>query len=661
MKTLSIYNRLIIYFLTVSLVPLIGFGVLYHLQVNRITRGNFLDTMSLIAVESAYHVERDLELRRREVLAWADLLPMQGGGDDEAGAQRVDRALDRLVAAYPMYDLLLLVDESHKVLAANRHDREGQPIAVDRVLGNYVSNGPWFVEASSKGFFLSEVRRSNVVGKVYGSSVQSVSLTAPIRREGGRAGFLLAYLNWSYVQEILSIAQASHAEDIAGSVYMLHVGTSRFLAHPNADLHGESYPLKVDLQEVLKLNPTGVLHLDWPQAKTISYAQVRGDSAIGQLPWVVCVEVPDEVIFRQARLLRVMFLLLTVFSALGIIIIVYFISRRFSVPLLQLVSGAQEIAAGNMDVEIPVESVDELGVLANTFNQMLDSLRERDEQLRLTNQQLEEANRLKSEFLANVSHELRTPMNSIIGFTTLVLQRAGDRLPELQQQNLGKVRKNALRLLRLLNSILDLSKIESGGMDVVVEEFMLSDMLAGCLHTISPLLEGRRIETTMDIPPTSLRVYTDRQKVQQILINLLGNAAKFTEEGYIRCGYEVSSEPLLVGEVAPGPWVRIWVEDSGIGIHERDLKYIFAEFRQVDGSPSRKYAGTGLGLSISKKLAKLLGGDILVRSELGFGSTMTLVIPAQHLSAQPLVRDETAHPMPTVRPAEDHTEKGKAE
>lgn len=654
MKTLSIYNKLIIYFLAISLLPFIGFGFLAYHQINQVNSVHSLRTLNLIAVESAFKVQKDLDARETELRSWSGFWSIRqallGGPADVA---RAVGEIDRLIAGYPMYDLLLLIDNDHRVAAANTRDRDGQELATADLVGSYLSGGPWFEEAGKHGLYMSGFRRSNVVADVYRSRGEGLVLSVPVRGESGDiVGFLVGYIAWSDVQGTLDVEQSAYAGETGGVLFMLNVETGRFVAHPNPRLYGESYPTKEDFAAVVRARPAGILHVDWPEEKTIGYAKVGSDGVGARPPWVVCLEVADEVIYRQTRLLRSLFVWLTLCAALMIIVAVYFISRRFSEPLLQLVQGAQAIAAGNMDVEMPVKSVDELGILANTFNQMSDSLRQRDEQLRLTNAQLEEANRLKSEFLANVSHELRTPMNSIIGFTTLVLQRAGDQLPELQRQNLGKVRRNALHLLKLLNSILDLAKIESGGMDVIVEEFPLRGLVDYCLQTIAPLIEARPLTLSHDVDMPDVAMFTDRLKLQQILINLLGNAAKFTEDGYIRVGVETVSDPGLPDsdDLDVGPWMRLWVEDSGIGIHERDAAAIFSEFRQVDGSPSRRYGGTGLGLSISKKLAKLLGGDILVQSEPGFGSTFTVVIPVRHKMAQPLVRDEYTHEMPGETP-----------
>ncbi|NLH50077.1 MAG: HAMP domain-containing protein [Myxococcales bacterium] len=658
MKTLSIYNKLIIYFLLVSLLPLIGLGYLSYHQLNGVIRENSLRLLSLIAVETAYKIEEMIRSRRAEIQAWSRLPMFIEALDKKAAAKRpeINAIFDQWMAYYPMYSLLLLVDADHRVFAVNSVTAQGQPLSTGNLIGNQISEGPWFSEAAQTGFYMSGFRHSSLLSHIMGNQGNSMSLSMPIRDAADNiCGYFIAYLNWNYVQDILDVAQAAHAQDLAGLLFMLDLDSNRFIAHRNPKLYGEPYPLRVDLKSTVERNPAGILNVDWPEPKTIGYAQVSGMRAGESQPWVVVVEAPDEVIYRQAKFLRVLFMTLTILAVLAIIIIVYFISRRFSDPLLQLVNGAQAIAAGNMNVEMPVKSVDEIGILANTFNQMSDALRERDEELRRTNQQLEEANRLKSEFLANVSHELRTPMNSILGFTTLVLQRTGDSLPEQQRNNLIKVRKNTLQLLKLLNSILDLSKIEAGSMDVAVEEFSLASLMDGCHHTILPLLEGRPIELSAAASDRSLVLYTDRNKLQQIIINLLGNAAKFTEKGYLRTGYVVVNDPGFSGaEKGPGPWVRIWVEDSGIGVHEKDLENIFNEFRQVDGSPSRKYGGTGLGLSISKKLAKLLGGDILVKSELGFGSTFTVVIPVRHEMAQPLVRNEYEHPLPPARAVEDN-------
>ncbi len=232
------------------------------------------------------------------------------------------------------------------------------------------------------------------------------------------------------------------------------------------------------------------------------------------------------------------------------------------------------------------------------------------------NAQLEAANRHKSQFLANVSHELRTPLNSIIGFTRIVLRRTEGKIEPLQKENLQKVLVSSDHLLNLINELLDLAKIEAGRMEVFAETFKLDEILRVATTTVEPLLRNGNVklvtEIASDIPPMK----TDRDKLKQCVLNLLSNAVKFTERGEIKVAAWRDNGAL-----------KLTVSDSGIGMNQEALRYIFDEFRQADMSSTRKYGGTGLGLAIVKKYINLMGGDIVVESEEGKGSKFTITLP----------------------------------
>jgi signal transduction histidine kinase len=232
------------------------------------------------------------------------------------------------------------------------------------------------------------------------------------------------------------------------------------------------------------------------------------------------------------------------------------------------------------------------------------------------NEQLETANRHKSQFLANVSHELRTPLNSIIGFTRIVLRRTGTQIPDLQKENLQKVLVSSEHLLSLINELLDLAKIESGRMEVYAETFQLNDVVRMATSTVEPMLKDGRVRLVTEIAPDIPPLKTDRDKLKQAVLNLLSNAAKFTEKGEIK-----------VAAWQEDGNVKLTVSDTGIGMKQEALNYIFDEFRQADMSSTRRYGGTGLGLAIVKRFINLMGGDIGVESEVGKGSKFTITLP----------------------------------
>jgi signal transduction histidine kinase/DNA-binding response OmpR family regulator len=245
-------------------------------------------------------------------------------------------------------------------------------------------------------------------------------------------------------------------------------------------------------------------------------------------------------------------------------------------------------------------------------------LEEKNQALEEAGRQIHEANRLKSEFLANMSHELRTPMNAIVGFSKIVHRRTKDQLPAKQVENLEKVLQSSEILMSLINDILDLSKIEVGRLEIAPTSFSLPQLARSCAEEVAPLL-GKGVETQVYCAADIDAIYSDQNRVRQILTNLLSNAAKFTEKGSI-C--------ISVRSLGKG-WIEIEVADSGIGISPQTQALVFEEFRQADGSTTRKYGGTGLGLSITRKLCQLLGGSIRMESEEGKGSTFRVSLPIE--------------------------------
>jgi len=332
--------------------------------------------------------------------------------------------------------------------------------------------------------------------------------------------------------------------------------------------------------------------------------------------------------------------LIVVFLFLSTLVI-YVFSRRITRPIKQLTDQATKIADGHLDQTIPVDSRDEIGQLAISFNDMTQALKgninekelalaqlrelnqtlehrihQRTAKIEAINLELQDATRHKSQFLANVNHEFRTPVSAIIGYSRLMLRETEGQMSQLQRDNLKDLLHNAEHLLNMTNSLLDLAKIEAGRLEVRVEPVQINTLIDELLTMVTSMVHQDRVRVIRDIAPDIPTLNSDSDKLRQIILNLLSNAAKFTEEGEIKVSASRSNGSLTLS-----------VSDTGIGIREEELQYIFDEFRQGDMSNGRKYTGTGLGLAIAKKFANLLGGDITVESEVGKGSTFTVTLP----------------------------------
>ncbi|WP_342305516.1 ATP-binding protein [Methanolobus sp. ZRKC5] len=229
----------------------------------------------------------------------------------------------------------------------------------------------------------------------------------------------------------------------------------------------------------------------------------------------------------------------------------------------------------------------------------------------------EEANRIKSEFLATMSHELRTPLNAVIGYSDLLLEESFGVLGSQQKKSLNHISNSGRHLLKLINDILDISKVESGKMELYYEDFFASEMFMTVLNIISPLARKKNIKLESSIVPDNLLVNADKIRFKQILFNLASNAVKFTSDG----------GSVLLKAHKRDDIMKFSVIDTGIGISSDDVGRLFLPFQQIDSTISREYDGTGLGLSLVKKFVEMHGGMVSVESEPGQGSNFSFSIP----------------------------------
>jgi PAS domain S-box-containing protein len=247
-------------------------------------------------------------------------------------------------------------------------------------------------------------------------------------------------------------------------------------------------------------------------------------------------------------------------------------------------------------------------------------LAEQNELLRRQHIALEQASALKSQFLANMSHEFRTPLNAILGYTHMLLNGVSGAISDQQRKSLTRIDSNSRHLLALINDILDITRIEAGRMPLNLSTFDVSDLVNEVMSELEPIIRRSTLKVAAKMARNLRPLKSDRQKVKQVVLNLLSNALKFTPAGVVTIAASYDDKKR---------WIAIAVRDTGVGIAPADQAKVFEDFRQLDSSPTRGYGGTGLGLSICRRLAQMLGGSIELISELNEGSTFILKLPAR--------------------------------
>ena len=311
----------------------------------------------------------------------------------------------------------------------------------------------------------------------------------------------------------------------------------------------------------------------------------------------------------------------------------FVISWAFILPVRAADAFLSDVAAGKFAGVVEVPNRDEFGALATRLNETARELARLDAEQRLTadtlralNLKLEQASQAKSEFLANMSHELRTPLNAILGYTEMMVDGLYGDLPAKAQGVLERVQANGRHLLGLINDVLDLSKIEAGQLVLALNDYSLKDVVHGVYGAVETLAASKNLAFKVELAPNLPAGRGDERRLTQVLLNLVGNAIKFTDQGGI----------TIKASAVDGAY-NLAVRDTGPGISEADQHKLFQEFQQADSSITKSKGGTGLGLAISKRIIEMHGGRIWVESRPGQGSTFSLTLPikVEHQARQP--------------------------
>jgi signal transduction histidine kinase len=368
-------------------------------------------------------------------------------------------------------------------------------------------------------------------------------------------------------------------------------------------------------------------------ASTGTYKNVYGrwvlaaHAAVSDVGWTVMVERPlteayGPLIASLARTAGI--LLVACLTAVGAAAL---LGRRVLNPIEELRRGAARLEAGDLETALTVKTGDEFEELAEDFNRMAAKLKDsyadlekkveiRTRQLEEKSRQLELESRHKSQFLANMSHELRTPLNAILGYTELIVDGVYGQPSEQMQSVLQRVDINGRHLLGLINDVLDLSKIEAGQLTLSLTDYSLNDVVQSVFTGVEALAAEKGLGFRTDVAPDLPRGRGDERRIAQVLLNLTGNAIKFTDVGEVTIKASAHNGSFTIA-----------VRDTGPGVDAADQARIFGEFQQVDGSSTRQKGGSGLGLSIAKRIVELHGGRIWVESHRGAGSTFSFTLP----------------------------------
>ncbi|WP_346290489.1 ATP-binding protein [Sphaerothrix gracilis] len=497
----------------------------------------------------------------------------------------------------------------------------------------------WSRSATANDFFLTAIPTAAATTLPAEQARLTTIIAVPVYAPTGQLRYTL-----SLQAQLIQLQNAAPRSLIGYTVVVDDTG--QILVHPDPEQRGKNIDQVGDADRLnsivgnVQAGNREALHLFDFQADSDEWiAGYSGlEVAVGPSDrrlWTVLAVTPLDYSLQALKDIRQILFLLTLGLLFANALLALYMARRLSLPIEHLSCHAQQIQDHSQIKETPQDfKIRELDHLSQVLTCMMKRLEERAQELHHAWQDAQLANQLKSEFLANTSHELRTPLNAIIGCVRLVRDGCcDDRAEELEF--LDRADQAAIHLLKIINDILDIAKIESGTLTLTPEPVELNTVLKEAIELQTLQIEQKGLSLIVPALPDPVWISGDRNKLKQVLLNVLYNAVKFTEQGTITIKVELPSAQTATptqaesADTAACPaYVRLTIKDTGIGVDPSDQKKLFRPFVMVDGSTTRRFEGTGLGLAISKNLVELMGGQIALYSAgINQGSSVEITLP----------------------------------
>lgn len=595
----SIRTRLLITLIGLTVIPILIIGVVIGAQTFNVQSQQALLLQKQIAeheTESVATFFADLESILQETAQQTGLL--------DASTRDQQIALSALINQETAFDKMYLLNSQGQEIAGVSRN-----IAIaDADLISRATADEFTVPTTQKIVFYSPIQTDAFSGE----PIIRVGVPIENLRSGQVDGVIIADIRLLGAQQL-----------IAGSIADLQDGTNIFLVDPANLVIAHNDPT---------ITLKGVSFT--PLAENNIQPGLNGDSAVlatdqfqlGDQTFTVVAETPAFTALSLAYNTVIFIAVLILVALVASVLTALWIVNQIVKPISSLATTARAIQLGDFSQRSSISSHDEIGQFAVAFNEMTDAIQKREADLqeqanalRIATARAKEAARVKGEFLANVSHELRTPLNAIIGFSDMLLAGMSGPLNEKQTHKMQRLKENGARLLTLINDLLDLTRIEAGRLEMVEKQFSPRQLAERMTAQMESLAVERKLEfVTIISPGVPESVWGDEKRVEQVIVNLLSNAFKFTNDGSVTFSIDANPEEKS--------W-SLEITDTGIGIPPHAVNIIFEEFRQLDGSYSRAYKGSGLGLSITRNLVRMMRGKIGVKSTLGSGSSFTVTLP----------------------------------